>query len=267
MKGKVSVIVPVYNTGKLAVKLIKKILTGSYDNLEIIVIDDGSEDDSSDILKTINDKKVSVFRQNNKGASAARNYGIEKARGEYLVFIDSDDEVKKGFLKKMVNGMGDGVSLVSTGVEIRKVGQNVFSREYLDGFLDRKNEPMETFVLRSLLRDGRMYPAFNKIFKASIIKESGLKFDEKMKFGEDTKFVLDYLKKADGGIKFILEPLYIHNFGTVTSVAKKMEGDWKNWQKCYANLKKWVGRGNLYQKWLLILIYLRWRVTWLRARR
>lgn len=267
MNKKVSVIIPVYNTGELAVGLVNEILVGNYNNLEVIVIDDGSEDDSLDILKTINDKKVRVLHQNNKGASAARNYGIGKARGEYLVFVDSDDEVKKDFLKKMVDGISNGVSLVSTGVEIRKVGQNVSSREYLDDFLYRKNELMETFVLRSLLKDGRMYPAFNKIFKASIVKENGLKFDERMKFGEDTKFVLDYLKKADGRIKFILEPLYIHNFGTATSTAKKTEGDWKNWQKCYTNLKKWVGRGSFYQKCLLKLIYLRWRVTWLRAKK
>lgn len=267
MNKKVSVIIPVYNTGGLAVKLVKEILMGSYDDLDIILVDDGSEDDSLEALKTIKNKKVRVFHQKNKGVSAARNYGIEKAKGEYLVFVDSDDGIRKDFLGRMVGEMVDGVALVSTGVEIRKVGQGVILREYLNDFSYRKNEKLESFVLRSLLKDGRMYPAFNKIFKASVVKKHGVQFDERMKFGEDTKFVLDYLKKADGKIKFILEPLYIHNFGTVTSMAKKTEGDWKNWDKCYANLKKWVGRGDFYQKWLLRLIYLRWRVTWLRARR
>ena len=129
----------------------------------------------------------------------------------------------------------------------------------------RKGEGLEKFVLRSLLADGRMYPAFNKIFDAGVVRKYKMKFDERMNFGEDTKFVLDYLKRKDGSIKFILEPLYIYNAGTDTSTAARSVGVWANWQKCYKNLKKWTGKTDIKGRLLLRLIYLKWRVSWLKT--
>ena len=86
----VSVIVPVYNTGKLAKKLTENILRDKYENVEIILVDDGSTDDSLSILKSIKNSKVKVYNKKNGGPSAGRNFGIEKAKGEYLLFIDSN---------------------------------------------------------------------------------------------------------------------------------------------------------------------------------
>ena len=112
-----------------------------------------------------------------------------------------------------------------------------------------------------------MYPAFNKIFDAEVVRKYNLRFDENMNYGEDTKFVLDYLKRKDGEVRFVLEPLYIYNVGTETSTAKKTMGIWRNWQKCYKNLKKWTGRKTGFgEKVLLRLIYLKWRASWLKAK-
>ena len=88
-----------------------------------------------------------------------------------------------------------------------------------------------------------------------------------MNYGEDTKFVLEYLKNKNGEIRFVLEPLYIYNAGTTTSTAAKTVGVWSNWQKCYKNLRKWVGkRSSLQEKILLKMIYLKWRASWLKAK-
>ena len=137
--------------------------------------------------------------------------------------------------------------------------------EYLSDF-PRKNRSLKTYILASLLRDGRMYPAFNKIFKADIIRKNKIKFDESMDFGEDTKFVLSYLREAEGEIRAVLRPLYIYHENTETSVSSKSEGKWDNWKKGYTNLKKWVGKPSLKQRWLLVMIYIRWRYSWLRAK-
>ena len=264
----VSVIVPVYNTGKLAKKLTENILRDKYENVEIILVDDGSTDDSLSILKSIKNSKVKVYNKKNGGPSAGRNFGIEKAKGEYLLFIDSDDGIKDDFISKLLENIcDDGVALASTGIVYKKVKDGTAEDLYLQPFVRGSGEKLEKFVLRSLLKDGRMYPAFNKIFDAEVVRKYNLRFDEKMNYGEDTKFVLDYLKKKDGEIRFILEPLYVYNVGTATSTAAKTVSVWNNWQKCYTNLKKWVGRkASFDEKILLRLIYLKWRASWLKAK-
>ena len=268
MRIDVSIIVPVFNTGKVAKGLVEKILKDDYCRLEIILVDDGSTDDSLDTLKKIKDKRVKIYHQGNCGPSAARNFGIDKSCGRYLMFIDSDDDIDDSFIVKMLDEVKkEDVALAVSGVKYRKLWKKTEDDVYLDVFSYDKGEGNMGLVLRCLLHDGRMYPAFNKIFEARVIKENNIRFDESMKFGEDTKFVLDYLKCASGKIRFILEPLYTYNAGTPTSTAKKMERDWKNWKKCFKNLKKWVGSGaSLKEKRLLIRIYLKWRASWLKSR-
>lgn len=268
MRVEVSVIVPVFNTGKVAKKLVGKILKSKVSGLEVILVDDGSTDGSFEIPESLNDERVRVFQKENGGPSAARNYGIDEARGEYLMFVDSDDSLDEEFIAKMLSrAKEEGVALAVSGVKYRKLWQNTEEDVYLDEFGYKEGENNVGLVLRSLLHDGRMYPAFNKIFKADVVKGKQLRFDERMNFGEDTKFVLDYLKLADGKVSFVLEPLYIYNAGTPTSTAKKMEKSWRNWRKCYQNLEKWVGKKkSLEQKKLLMLIYLKWRVSWLKAK-
>lgn len=239
----VSVIIPVYNTGKVAAKLTDFFLD-IYDNLEIILVDDGSSDDSYKILeeKTSN-KKVKLFHKENGGASSARNYGIDKAAGEYIVFMDSDDEVRKDYLKKLVSGITKkGVDLVTTGKLYHRLAtgqkKNLFTNEITP---QRDGETFKNYILRLLNSDGRMYSVNNKIFRADIVKNNHLKFDEKATFAEDTRFVLDYLNNIEGRIEFIYEPLYVYNFGTETSTVTSSSLVWENWESTYDFVKNWVG--------------------------
>jgi glycosyltransferase involved in cell wall biosynthesis len=239
----VSVIIPVYNTGKVAAKLTDFFLD-IYDNLEIILVDDGSSDDSYKILeeKTSN-KKVKLFHKENGGASSARNYGIDKAAGEYIVFMDSDDEVRKDYLKKLVSGITKkDVDLVTTGKLYHRLAtgqkKNLFTNEITP---QRDGETFKNYILRLLNSDGRMYSVNNKIFRADIVKNNHLKFDEKATFAEDTRFVLDYLNNIEGKIEFIYEPLYVYNFGTETSTVTSSSLVWENWESTYDFVKNWVG--------------------------
>ena len=93
-------------------------------------------------------------------------------------------------------------------------------------------------------------------------------FDKTLNFAEDTKFVLDYLKKAKGQINFVLEPLYLYNFGTETSTIKTTASSWQNWQTSYNNLKAWLGPHPTFkEKFWLHAVHLRWRISYLRSRR
>lgn len=99
MNNMISVVIPVYNSGKTALVALKSVLIQTYTHWEIILVDDGSKDDSFFLLKSYLEKlpseesdKIRLFQQVNAGPSSARNFGIEKAKGEYIAFLDSDDQ-------------------------------------------------------------------------------------------------------------------------------------------------------------------------------
>ena len=102
-KPKISVIIPVYNVEKWLNKCVDSILSQSYENFEVILVNDGSTDKSGDICDKYlkEDNRVKVFDILNSGQSVARNIGLKEAKGDYILFIDSDDYIEKNTLKRM----------------------------------------------------------------------------------------------------------------------------------------------------------------------
>ncbi|PSV98840.1 hypothetical protein C9I88_04000 [Photobacterium iliopiscarium] len=96
-----SIVIPLYNKGNYIRNTIHSILLQDYQDFEIIIVDDGSTDNSKDEVLSINDRRIRYFHKNNEGVSSARNYGIEKAQGEYIAFLDADDSYEKEFLSKI----------------------------------------------------------------------------------------------------------------------------------------------------------------------
>ena len=107
MKNKidVSIIIPVYNSERYIAYIIEDLLNQSYENFEIIVINDGSTDNSQEILAEFEkrDERVKVVEVKNAGVSEARNLGISLAKGDYIRFIDADDRINKDSVKNMVD--------------------------------------------------------------------------------------------------------------------------------------------------------------------
>lgn len=102
----ISVIIPLYNKKKYIVRTINSVLNQSYLNFELIVIDDGSTDNGANEVQKIKDNRIKIIQQNNQGVSAARNRGIDEARGELVAFLDADDEWKHNFLETIINLRG-----------------------------------------------------------------------------------------------------------------------------------------------------------------
>lgn len=102
IKPFISIIIPVYNGEKYINRLIDSITNQDYENYEIIIVNDGSTDKTKDILDNINNDKIKVYHQKNGGASSARNYGIKKSSGKYILFADSDDFYNENLFKKIV---------------------------------------------------------------------------------------------------------------------------------------------------------------------
>ena len=282
MKPLISVIIPIYNTGDSAVKLLNRLIKQSYENLEIICVDDGSKDGSFDLVaefirqsrlknKNLN---MTILRQKNQGAAGARNLGLKKASGEYVTFIDSDDEVKKTHIKDLLKSLEKDPrnALSVCGYVYRRLRmqteKNFFTNEIWPG-LEEVN--FRAYIVSLLASDGRMYAAINKMFRLSVIKKAKVEFPVGWDFAEDTMFVLRYLKAAEEAgfnrIGMVLKANYIYNYGTETSTVASSSMKFSNWQKSFQNIATWAEDKKdseeikkLKQKWLKKL-YLRFKIS------
>ena len=102
-RGLVTIIVPAFNSEKYIEKCLNSILRQTYQNLEVIVVDDGSTDGTAGIIRGIagRDHRIRLLCEENRGTSAARNYGLEEATGEYLTFVDSDDYIARDYVERL----------------------------------------------------------------------------------------------------------------------------------------------------------------------
>ncbi len=103
----ISVIVPLYNKAPWVERCIRSIIDQTYQNIEILIVNDGSTDDSREVVAAIDDPRIKISDKPNGGLSTARNYGIEKAKGEYIALIDADDEWEPRHLELLLAGFGD----------------------------------------------------------------------------------------------------------------------------------------------------------------
>lgn len=246
----ISIIIPFYNTGKSCAELVRALLNDKVRDLEIICVDDASTDDSLKLVRAAcrADKRAYVITQEkNQGTAAARNRGLDEAKGDYIVFLDSDDDVASLFLSTMLEAISaDEAILAVCGIR-----QNYLKTgKIVDKFTTpasprRSDESFKEYILRLMVEDAHLYSCVNKIYDASIIRSGKVRFNTKLDFAEDTDFVLDYLKSADGDnakIEFIPDPLYTYNYGTETSVVSESSLRWENWQKNYDFIAKWAGK-------------------------
>ena len=188
---KYSVIVPIYNTEKYLKQCIDSLLNQTYLNIEIILIDDGSKDNSLNICleyQKIYFNKIRVMSQKNKGVSAARNLGIEYATGDYIIFVDSDDFCFEYMIEEIDKAISKS-DLVTFGYNKFYKNRNIVMQE------DRLLLKDKTEIINCIFLNERIGGyLFNKVFVTDIIKKYNLKFDENIHYCEDLYFVISYLK-------------------------------------------------------------------------
>lgn len=178
-KSFISVIVPIYNTEQYLHRCIDSILSQTYTNFELLLIDDGSSDGSGNICDKYAEKdpRVRVFHKENGGVSSARNLGLDNANGEWVTFVDSDDWIEKEYLKDFIQDC----DLCLQGYYN---GDNIIRYE-------------EAFVYSSpgaeYLKNKYVSGPYCKLFKGRIIKFNKIKFDEELSYGEDILFLMEYL--------------------------------------------------------------------------
>lgn len=221
----ISIVIPVYNAEKYISRCLNSIIGQTYQDFEIILINDGSKDKSLEILKEYSNKyeNIKIFSQENSGPSKARNLGIEKANGKYLIFIDIDDWIEINFIKKIYNEVVKGYDLVTIGYkDISKYG----IIELNDFKTLNKNK--DRFLLN--IFDGVGGTLWAKIFKIDIIKKYNLNLNPKIFMCEDQLFVLEYALKINN-YSNLKECLYNYNRLNEHSITSKMDS------KYYENMK------------------------------
>lgn len=211
----ISIIIPVYNAGKYINRCIKSIVNQSYQELEIIVVNDGSTDNSFSICETLamQDNRIKVISQENGGVSKARNTGLSFAKGEYVMFLDSDDYMLPDMCKTMLDVLhSKQADCVICGIQ-EPEGALWCPQRNIDysTLADFKRD----FVYQ--LNTELLSPCWNKIFKRQLITNL---FNEDISFGEDLIFDLEYLNNCSR-LAFITTPLVYHEKQVAGSLVTK----------------------------------------------
>ena len=223
----ISVIVPVDRVEEYLERCVKSILSQTYENLEVILVDDGSPDQCPAICDACAEKdaRVKVIHQENKGLSGARNAGIDAASGEYLAFVDSDDYVSPHFIEELYQLLQD------TGCAI---GQCRFSYVKGDGLVEESDSAFCIYRGESLME--QLYGpeekatcfvvAWNKLYRAELFKETGIRYPEgRIHEDEATTYRLFHEAKKLAFLDRALYGYYTENGGSITSVfsAKRLQ--------------------------------------------
>lgn len=184
----ISIIVPVFNSELFLKRCIESLRAQKYKNIEILLIDDGSEDSSGMICDEYEkkDKRIRVIHKKNGGPSEARNVGIENSKGVFITFVDADDYVYSDFLIDLYSDIKEKESdLVCSGyIDISNYGRYACTDFYRQG--NRKK------IVSDLLQGTGGVP-WGKLYKTSIIKENNIRFDTRVIMSEDLLFLLDYI--------------------------------------------------------------------------
>lgn len=196
----ISVIVPVYNMERQVGRCLRSIVRQSFKDIELLVIDDGSTDDSREIIGQFmtDDSRVRCFSISNSGVSAARNFGLNKAEGEYIMFIDADDEIEDGYLNRIAdNAKSSRADVLIWGIKRCLKGGYIEERKpQLRGAYDRKSFLL-AFPGDHYGKHKELYGfVSNKLVKRSLVEQYGLRFDESMLLMEDYVFFLDCYSRS-----------------------------------------------------------------------
>ena len=240
-KPMVSIIVPVYNTGKYLSLCIESILNQSFTGFEILLIDDGSTDESGDICKEYakKDSRIRVFHKENGGVSSARNIGLDNASGEWIYFVDSDDQILPGGLQTMVDCISDGVDIVMGGYKrYNESGDVVYEIDDRVICLMDKRESLSTLYARH----GKFYDYLTygciRFLRNTIIQTHNLRFDTKISNKEDTLFLAQYICRSNGKTRFTTTPVYRYNQRIDSAMGAWKRGfDYKYIDSLYALIK------------------------------
>lgn len=190
-----SIIVPAYNCEAFIHECLQSVIDQLKDHVELIVVDDGSTDSTRGILAEYENrqKNISIIYNEHKGASGARNKGLDYARGEFVSFLDCDDCLHAGFLNRALPLTESAMDLYIFGIE----RVTLSGRREIWGVNDHIYNDISDFADEYIrVRKLMIYSNCNKFYRKEIIEKNGIRFDESLAFGEDRIFNYDFIKRC-----------------------------------------------------------------------
>ena len=223
MKDLIRIIVPIYNVEKYLNKCIESIVNQTYENIEIILIDDGSNDNSGIICDEYakKDNRIIVVHKENGGVSSARNKGLKIAKGEWISFVDADDWIEQTFCQTLLN------KVTQEQADIALCGYNRITDNQIEKINANNQEVFlnsNEYLVKSLNPQTGFGFCHMKLIKKEVLKS--ISFNERMEVGEDALFNIQlstYIKKA----VFLKQPLYNYRINN-QSVVKRYDENYAN---------------------------------------
>ena len=239
----VSIIVPIYNTKDYLEACLDSIINQSYKNIEIILIDDGSNDGSSNILDmyATKDTRIKVIHNTNHGVSYTRNYGIKLATGSKILFIDSDDTVDLDYVKKLIEPLQNGdCNLVICGINDVNVKKKIRARKFPEKLVESMQKDFVALFMMPIVTG-----PVTKLYDVKVLRKNEVYFSEDISFNEDVMFNLNYLRFVNE-YKIVKEALYDYYRRPAQSLSKdRSEKNFKSVLKVANTLKNFINEKNV----------------------
>lgn len=247
-----SIIIPVYNAETYISNCLDSILNQTYEKIELIIIDDGSTDNTKVLCENYikKDNRIRMIFQENSGPSVARNKGIEAAKGEYIQFVDSDDIIMPDMTKKLIDllNVNLGTDLVVCGYKSKyKVKGKLVEKDVIPNLNGRYSIGKFVNHFGELLEKSLINSPCNKLYSSKIIKAKGLQFIMNVNNGEDLLFNLEYLNACQS-VSVLNESLYVYlHYNNENSLTQNFKGNfYDNRKLILENIKGFLIENNNY---------------------
>ena len=221
----ISIIVPVYNTSMYLKECVESILNQTYSKIEVVIVDDGSTDNSLAICKEYRDKdkRVRIFHKENSGVSSARNLGLRMAEGDYISFCDSDDVVKPDLYWTLLQKLKDtGADRVCGGYEyLYPDNHRLYCKPRKDDGIYKCSDLIKVMIDDGTLSGFLFSGVNNSLFKSEIIKQNHIGFKENVKYNEDSLFSFEYALHSRTLYSMQSLPLYLYRQHNASSTKKR----------------------------------------------
>ncbi len=253
----ISIIIPAYNSDQYIGRCINSLLNQTYIKIEVLVIDDGSSDNTASIVSGFCDKddRVRLIKKNNQGVSIARNVGIEEAKGEFILFVDSDDWIENNTCENSLKAILDYQADVVMWPYVREQGKTHLRKRIIDNdhvfdnddiiSLHRRFVGPNDVEIRHPENMDSLCTVWGKLYKSSIIEDNNIRFIDIREIGsyEDGVFNLDYYSCVDKAV-YINQYLYHYQVNS-TSITNSFNANLEN-QRCalYRELKRRIDNNN-----------------------
>lgn len=240
--GLVSIIMPAYNAGKYIDEAVQSVFAQTWQNWELIIVNDGSTDDTVKYLNLVNDPRIRIIHQENRGVSSARNTGLDIAKGDYITFFDADDVLPPNSIEERVRyiELNNHIDIVDGIISFRDEKLKIEKRIYI---------PSYTGVLfdRLIRLDDRVFAIPSYLFKKEVIGKT--RFKDYMFHSEDILFFIELSMKSRAMYGYVNELICIYRTGHYSAMANIF-----GLEKGYIDLIKEIKKINFLSKKEFILL-------------